>query len=86
MYLPGANFDIVLAMPKSPPQRVDDLSMSLDALVLHLTGSELVVAFNDAREMLKVADSLRFSVSSHWVSNDGQRRTPLAIYVVPKTE
>lgn len=87
MQVKGADFDIVLAMPKSPPQRLDSLDMSPDALVMHLAGGELVVAFEDAREMLKAAETLRSSdSSSHWVRNVGERRTPLAVYVVPKAE
>jgi hypothetical protein len=87
MEVPGADFDIVLAMPKSPPQRMDDLNMSADALVVHLIGGELVLAFDDADKMLKAAESLRLPVSaSHWVRKDGKLRTPFAVYVVPKAE
>jgi hypothetical protein len=83
--VPGADFDIVLAMPRSPPQRMDDLNMSPDALVVHLIGGELVLAFDDAGKMLKAAESLGSPVSaSHWVRKDG--RTPFAIYVAPKAE
>ena len=84
MRVSGAAFDIVLAMPKSPPQWMDGLNMSPDALLMHLTGGELIVAFEDAREMLKAAEILQSSMSSsHWVSKDG---TPMALYVVPKAE
>jgi hypothetical protein len=84
MHVSGAPFDIVLAMPKSPPQLMDGLNMSPEALVVHLTGDELIVAFEDALEMLKAAETLRSSMSStHWVSKDG---TPLAVYLVPKAE
>jgi hypothetical protein len=84
MRVSGAAFDIVLAMPKSPPQWMDGLNMSPDALLMHLTGGELIVAFEDAREMLKAAETLRSSMSSsHWVGKDG---TPLAVYVVPRAE
>jgi len=80
----GAPFDIVLAMPKSPPKLMDDLNMSPDALLMHLTGDELIVAFEDAREMLTVAETLRSSMSNtHWVSKDG---APFAVYLVPKAE
>ena len=54
----GADFDIVLAMPKSPPQWMDDLNMSPDALIVHLIGGELVLAFDDADKMLKAAEVL----------------------------
>ena len=80
----GAPFDIVLALPKSPPKLMDDLNMSPDALLMHLTGGELIAAFEDAREMLKMAEALRSSMSnSHWVGKDG---APSAIYLVPKAE
>ena len=83
----GADFDIVLAMPKSPPQWMDDLNMSPDALIVHLIGGELVLAFDDADKMLKAAESLRLPVSaSHWVRKDGKLRTPFVVYVVPKAE
>ena len=80
----GAPFDIVLAKPKSPPKSMDGLNMSPDALIMHLTGGELIVAFEDAREMLKVAETLGSSIgSSYWVSKDG---THLAVYLVPKDD
>jgi hypothetical protein len=85
--VPGADFDIVLALPKSPPHLMYDLSESPDALVIHLSGGELVLAFEDAGKMLRAAESLGSPVSaSHWVSKDGNTRTPFAVYVVPKAE
>ena len=50
-----------------------------DALVMHLYGGELSVAFEDAREMLKAVDALRSPV---WAGSVGQR--PVALYLVPK--
>jgi hypothetical protein len=83
----GADFDIVLAVPRSPSRPMYDLSGSPDALVIHLMGGELVLEFEDAVKMLTVAESLRSPVSSsHWVSKDGKTRTPFAVYVVPKAE
>jgi hypothetical protein len=32
-----ADFDVVFAIPKSPPRMLDDLNMSRDALIMHLT-------------------------------------------------
>ena len=87
MRVAGADFDVVLAIPKSPPRMLDDLSMSPDALIMHLTGGQLVVAFEDPREMVKAAESLRSSVSSfHCVSKDSKSCTPLVLYVVPRGE
>jgi len=86
MHVPGAVFDIVFAIPKSPPPMLDNLNMSPEALIMHLTGGQLAVAFEDAREMLKVADTLRSSASSsNRVSDGGKGRTPLAVYIVPKS-
>jgi len=83
----GADFDIVLAVPRSPSRPMYDLSESPDALVIHLMGGELVLAFEDAVKMLTVAESLRSPVgASHWVSKDGKTRAPFAVYVVPKAE
>jgi len=92
MRVAGADFDVVLAIPKSPPRTLDNLNMSPDALIMHLTGGQLAVAFEDPREMVKAAESLRSSVSSfHCVSKDSVSKdskscTPLALYVVPKGE
>jgi hypothetical protein len=85
MRVPGADVDIVLAIPKSPPRMLGDLNMSPDALIMHLTGGQLVVAFEDPIEMVKAADTLRSSVSSfHCETKDSKSCTPLALYVVPK--
>ena len=66
---------------------LDYLNMSPDALIMHLTYGQLVVAFEDPREMVKAAESLRFSVSSfHCVTRDSRSCTPLALYVVPRQE
>ena len=87
MEVSGTDFDIVLAMPKSPPQLMDDLSMSPEALIVHLVGGELVLAFDDAGKMLKAVESLRSPLNaSRWVSKDGKTGTPFAVYVVPKGE
>lgn len=83
----GASFDIVLAMPKSPARPIYDLSESPDALIVHLVGDELVLAFDDAEKMLRAVESLGSPVAaSHAVSKDGKSRTPFAVYVVPKAE
>jgi hypothetical protein len=83
----GADFDIVLATPKYPPFRMYDLSESPDALIVHLAGGELVLAFDDVGEMLTAVQSLGSPVAaSHFASKDGKSRTPFAIYVVPKAE
>ena len=61
--------------------------MSPDALIVHLIGGELVLAFDDADKMLRAAELLRLPVSaSHWLRKDGKLRTPFAVYVVPKAD
>jgi hypothetical protein len=85
--VPGADFDIVLAMPKSPPRPIHDLSESPDALIVHLIGGELVLTFEDATKMIKAAESLGSPVSaSHWVSRGAKSILPFAVYVVAKGE
>jgi hypothetical protein len=87
MRVAGADFDIVLAIPKSPPRVFDGLNMSPDALIIHLTGGQLAVAFEDPHEMLKAADTLLSSVSSSLcVTKDSKSCVPLALYVVPRGE
>ena len=54
----AAGFDIVLAMPKSPARPMYDLGASPDALIVHLIGGQLVLAFDDAEKMLKAVEFL----------------------------
>jgi hypothetical protein len=85
--VPGAAFDLVLAMPKSPPRQFYDLSESPDALVVHLIGGALVLTFEDALDMMKAAESLRSPVgTSHVAGKETKFRVPLAIYVDSKAE
>ena len=81
--VPGAAFDIIVAMPK--PQGVTfDLSESPDALVVHLIGGELALGFDDAEKMLKALDTLRRPVGAvHVESPDEGSRIPVAVYLVP---
>jgi hypothetical protein len=48
MEVPGAAFDIILAMPK-PKGAIFDLSESPDALVMHLIGGERALGFDVRR-------------------------------------
>jgi hypothetical protein len=87
MEVAGAEFDIVLAAPRSPPRPIYDLSESPEALIVHLVGGQLVLAFDDAGKMLRAVESLGSPVAaSHVVSKDGKSRAPFAVYVVPKAE
>jgi hypothetical protein len=74
-------------MPKSPARPMYDLSESPDALIVHLIGGQLVLAFDDAEKMVKAVESLGSPVAaSDVLSKDGKSRTPFAVYVVPKAE
>ena len=84
--VPGASFDILLAMPKSQTTFYD-LSESPDALVIHLVGGKLALGFDDVETMLKVFDSLRRPIGAFDVqSQDGKSRKPIAVYIVPKSD
>jgi hypothetical protein len=81
--LPGAGFNIVLATPKSPAATID-LGESPDALIIHLTGGELALAFEDGGEMLEAIDALqRPACAFQAQGRDGKSTKPVAVYVVP---
>ena len=75
----GAGYDFMLASPKPGAGALPDLSNAPDALVMHLHGGELVVAFEDAQQMLEAIDALRSPV---WAGSAGQQ--PVALYLIPK--
>ena len=82
--VPGAAFDLVVAMPKTPGGVVD-LSESPDALVIHLAGGELALGFESAEQMLKTFDSLRSPVGAFRVQRNGiNSLIPVAVYMTPK--
>jgi hypothetical protein len=82
--VPGAAFDLVVAMPKTPGAVVD-LSESPDALVIHLAGGELTLGFESAEQMLKTFDSLRSPVGAFRVQrNDVHSPVPVTVYLVRK--
>jgi hypothetical protein len=86
MEVPGAPFDVIVAMPK-PQGAVFDLSESPDALVVHLIGGELVLGFDDAEKMLKVLATLRRPVGALRVQSPDRRfPMPVAVYLVPEGE
>jgi len=87
--VPGSNFEIVVATQKSksPPGPIYDLGESPDALLVHLIGGELVLAFDDEVKMMNAIKTLGSPVSaSHVVSKDGKSRIPFAVYVAPTGE
>lgn len=86
MEVPGAPFDLVVAMPK-PLGATFDLADSPDALLMHLIGDELALGFDDAESMLIAVDKLRRPVGAVQVESPGKRsRMPVAIYVVSGRE
>jgi len=83
--VPGAGFDIVIAMPKSQTGATIDYEKSPDALVVRLIGGELALAFDGEAAMLKAIDTLQLSVCAfHVESKDRKLSNPVALYVVPK--
>ena len=86
MEVPGAAFDIILAMPK-PQGAIFDYSKSPDALVMHLIGGELALAFDGQEKMLVALDSLRLPVCAfHVEGKDCAPRDPVSVYIVAKGE
>jgi hypothetical protein len=85
--VPGTTFDLVLAVPKSPPRALPDLSESPDALIVHLIGGELVLNFEDALEMMKAAQSLGSPIATSRVAGKvPEIGVPFAVYAVRKLE
>lgn len=84
--VPGAAFDIILAMPK-PSGVIYNLGKSPDALLIHLIGDEMALGFDGADKMLKALDTLQLPVCAfHVESNDKMSRRPVSVYIVPKSE
>ena len=78
MEVPGAAFDIILAMPKSQGA-IFDLSEFPDALIMHLIGDKLDLGFDDAEKMMKALGTLHRPVGTfHVESPDEGSRRPIA--------
>jgi hypothetical protein len=83
--VPGAGFEIMLAMPKSADGATFNLGNSPDALLVRLIGGELALSFDSAEMMMKALDSLQLPVCAfHVESTDGRARKPVAAYLIPK--
>ena len=83
--VPGAGFDIILAMPKSPTGATFNPGNSPDAMVVYLTGGELALSFDGAETMLQTLDSLQSPACAFRVdSKDSAASKPVAVYTVPK--
>jgi hypothetical protein len=85
--LPGADFEIVFAMPKHPAGVIYDLGETPDALLMHLIGGELVVGFDAPEKMIAALDYMRSSACTfHAKSKAANSPTPVAVFVVPRRE
>lgn len=84
--VPGSGFDIVVAMPK-PDGATYSLANSPDALVVHLIGDDLALAFDDPWKMIKTFDYLRKPIGAFYVdSPDLKSRIPIALYMVTSSD
>jgi hypothetical protein len=82
--VPGAAFDLMVAVPKMPAATVN-LERSPEALVMHLAGGRLVLTFETAEQMLRVFDSLQRPVGAFYTPDtSGNGRVPVTVYLVPK--
>jgi hypothetical protein len=83
--VPGAEFDLLLAMPKSPTGATINYGNAPDATIIYLIGDELALSFDGEEKMLKAFDSLRSPACAFSVeSKDGKSRKPVAVYIMPK--
>jgi len=83
----GADFDIVLAVPKASSQQSYDLSESPEALIVHLVGGKLALGFEDPEKMLSALEFLRSPACAFQVeTQDGMPPKPAAVYLVRSGE
>ena len=79
----GADFDIVLAIPKASSPQTYDLSESPEALIVHLVGGKLALGFEDPETMLSTLEFLRSPACAFQVeTQDGTPPKPAAVYLV----
>jgi hypothetical protein len=82
--VPGSAFDILLALPTAGGA-VIDLGKSPEALVVHLVGGELALAFESGEQMLRAMDFLESPLGTSYVHSGGAGPlVPLAAYIVSK--
>ena len=83
--VPGAEFAILLATPKSPAVIIN-LGQSPEALVVPLVGNALTLTFEDGAEMLAALEYLRHpGYSFQAPSRDGNPSQAAALYIVPNS-
>lgn len=78
----GAAFDVIVAAPRSGGA-IFDLSESPDALLINLAGGKLALGFEQADTMLKMLESVQAQGCSFV---DSKSHTPVAVYLLPKTD
>jgi hypothetical protein len=84
--VPSSGFDIVVAMPKLGGATYD-LGNSPDALIVHLIGDDLALAFDDPWKMVKTFDYLRKPIGAFYVDGpDLKSRIPIALYMVTSSD
>ena len=83
----GAPFDLVIALPKSPPRPFYDLSESPEALIIPVIGGKLVLTFESELEMINAAELLKSPVgASQVLTRDLTYSLPFTVFVIRKTE
>lgn len=85
--VPAAGFDIVVALAK-PGSPAVDLRAQPDPTVLYLMGGELVTAYTgETQKVFPDIGALTVPACAfHAESQTGGKRTPVAIYLVPKKD
>ncbi len=85
--VPGAGFDIVLAMPKSPGGARIDFRGEPDPLIVYLAGGELAMAADgDLVKAFKDLGALQFPAAVFHVERSDKSRDPIAVYVIPNSK
>jgi hypothetical protein len=84
--LPGAGFDLVVAIPKSD-NIIYGLDETPDALVIRLHGGALILAFENVESLVRALDLLQKPIYSSWIlRRNGKSRMPISVYLVPSVE
>jgi hypothetical protein len=78
---PDDTFEMIIGTTKPGNAPIYDLGETPDALVIHLTGSELWVAFDDAAKMLEAVETLHRPLGAFHVRDHDN---PVAVYIIPK--
>lgn len=80
--VPGADFDVVLAVPKPNSPPLADLGNMPDALVIQLKGGDLALVFDDAARMLEALDILQRPIFTLYLDGSGSQQ-PVVLHVAP---